>query len=118
MEGDFIPKLKLPFNSQGKKNTHSRTPTSFLFINRFLSSNYEAQLSQIQLLSKNMNYKHSLPIEMQSHPSFQKENRQELLEMILIMMLISNSLVHRSLHNRPVPASLYLLLYDVFFPDL
>lgn len=66
---------------------------------------------------KNMNYKHSLPIEMQSHPSFQKENRQELLEMILIMMLISNSPV-RSLQIRPVPASLYLLLYDVFFPDL
>ena len=64
-----------------------------------------------------MNYKHSLPIEMQSHPSFQKENRQELLEMILIMMLISNGPVH-SLQNRPAPASLHLLLHDVFFPDV
>ena len=48
MEGDFIPKLKLPFNRE--KNIHLHTPTSFLLINRFLSSSYEAQLSQIQLL--------------------------------------------------------------------
>lgn len=116
MEGDFIPKLKLLFNSQGK-NTHMHTPTTFLLINRFLSSNYEAQLSQIQLLLKNMNYKHSLPIEMQQHPSFQKENRQELLEMILFMMLISNSLV-RSLQSRLAPASLHLPLCGIFFPNL
>ena len=83
MEGDFIPKLKLLFN----RETHTHTPTFFLLINRFLSSNYEAQLSQIQLLLKNMNYKHSLPTEMQQHASFQKENRQKLWEMILIMML-------------------------------
>lgn len=116
MEGDFISKLKLSFNSQGK-NTHMLTSTCFLFINRFLSSNYEAQLSQIQLLLKIMNYKHSLPIEMQWHPSFQKENRQELLEMILIMMIISNSPVC-SLQNRPVPASLHVTLCDVFSPNL
>lgn len=64
-----------------------------------------------------MNYKHSLPIEMQQHSSFQKENRQELLEMILIMMLISNSPVH-SLQSRPVPASLHLSLYGILFPNL
>lgn len=116
MEGDFIPKLKLSFNSQGK-NAHMLTSTCFLFINRFLSSNYEARLSQIQLLLKITNYKPSLPIEMQWHPSFQKENRQELLEMILIMMIISNSPVC-SLQNRPAPASLHLTLCDVFSPNL
>lgn len=91
------------------------TPTFFLLINRFLSSNHEAQLSQIQLLLKNMNYKHSLPIEMQQHPSFQRENR--LLEIILIMMLISNSPVH-SLQSRPAPASLHIPLYDILFTNL
>lgn len=35
-----------------EKNTHMHTPTFFLLINRFLSSNYEAQLSKIQLLLK------------------------------------------------------------------
>lgn len=118
MEGDFIPKLKLPFNSQGKK-THTRAPQppSYSLIDSSVAI-MRLNFHKFNYFSKNMNYKHSLPIEMQSHPSFQKENRQELLEMILIMMLISNSLVRRSLHNRPVPASLYLLLYDVFFPDL
>lgn len=42
---------------------------------------------------------------MQWHPSIWKENRQELLEMILIMMLISNSPGH-SQQNREEPASL------------
>lgn len=76
MEGDFIPKLKLPFNSQRKhhteKGTHSQTQThthtnahmhtctltrthiatSFILINIFLSNNYKTQLSQIKLLLK------------------------------------------------------------------
>lgn len=53
---------------------------------------------------------------MQLQPNSQKENRQELLEMILIMMLISNSALH-CLQNSLEPASLYLTLGNIFFPD-
>lgn len=89
MEGDFIPKLKLPFNRQGKKYTSIPQPPSYSLIDSSVAI-MRLNFHKFNYYSKNMNYKHSLPIEMQWHPSFQKETRQELLGMLTIMMLISN----------------------------
>lgn len=115
MEGDFIPKLKLLFNRE-KTHTCTPQPPSYSLIDSSVAI-MRLIIHTFNYSSKNMNYKHSLPIEKQQHPSFQKENSQELLDMILIMMLISDSPV-RSLQSRPVPASLHLPLCDIYFPNL